>query len=61
MRVYLSQTDHICQGTRSQMFWKNSFAASFMWLKLRREVKKVAGRWEKAMWGMDDRIVDKIM
>ena len=38
--VYLSQTDNIYQGAVSNGLESNSFAASFMNLKLRRECKK---------------------
>ena len=44
--VYLSQANDICQGTRSQML-QNSFAASFMHLKLW-DIRKMTWRWEKA-------------
>lgn len=35
----------------------NTFAASFMDLKLRMEIRKITWRWGKAKWGSDYRIV----
>ena len=39
----------------------NSFAASFMRLELRRELRKITWRCEKSKVGLDYRIVNKTM
>lgn len=32
-----------------------------MYLELKREERKITRRWEKARWGLDYRIINKIM
>ena len=43
------------------MLWRTSFAAYSMHLKLKREVRTITWRWDKARWELDYRIVNKIM
>lgn len=42
-------------------FLEWQFAASFMHFELRRELRKITGRWEKTRQGLDYRIIDKII
>ena len=50
----------IVNRLKKKVLIQNEFAASFMHLEGRGVFRKITQRWEKARWGSDYRIVNKI-